>query len=135
MTTQWGDTVANAILGCYGKGTNITAPANFYAECSTTEPNSDGTGVTPVVFTGYARANVRAQLGSVSARQVLNGTGAISFGTPSAAYSGPAVSHLAFYDAAAAGNYLGKLQLDALAVPVQGVAFQIGQNGLTLRQL
>lgn len=99
-------------------------PAAIYVGLSTTLPVADGTNVTPPVFTGYARqlfAEGAIANGTGGRRTVAN-SNEINFGDPDANGS---VGYATFYDAAAAGNFLGYEALPAVVNYQAGVTDQL----------
>lgn len=97
------DYAKTAILNHFFKGTVYTQPTNLYVGLSTTDLLHDGSGLTEVSGSAYARVNVNAW--TISSNQVSN-TNAISFPTATGSWGTPIQWFLA--DASSAGNLIAR---------------------------
>lgn len=125
-----------AILNHFFKGTVYVQPTNLYVGLSTTDLLADGSGITEVTGTSYAR--VINNSWTVAVNQVSN-TGAVTFAQAGGSWGTPVQWFLA--DALTLGNYLcrGPIVYPSTLVPfiadhtnnvvyVPSIGFTNGQN-------
>lgn len=126
-----------AILNHFFKGTIYTQPTNLYVGLSTTDLLADGSGITEVSGTSYARVNTN--LWTVTAPNQISNTNAVTFAQAGGSWGTPVQWFL--NDATTAGNYLcrGPIVYPNTLVPfiadhtnnvvyVPSVGFSNGQN-------
>lgn len=125
-----------AILNHFFKGTAYTQPTHLYVGLSTTDLLADGSGITEVTGSAYAR--VLNDTWTVSGNEVTNGA-AVTFAKATGSWGTPIQWFLA--DALTAGNYLcrGPIVYPSTLVPfiadhtanvvyVPSIGFSNGQN-------
>lgn len=126
-----------AILNHFFKGTVYTQPAHLYVGLSTTDLLQDGSGVTEVTGTSYAR--VQTDSWTVTSPNQISNTGAVTFPQAGGSWGTPIQWFL--NDASTAGNYLcrGPIVYPSTLVPfiadhtanviyVPSIGFTNGQN-------
>jgi hypothetical protein len=99
----WSDAVENAILNCYLRGTNITAPANRFLAIYSSSPTDAGGG-TELSGNGYARVDVTSSFGNPAASGALSNSVVIDFATASGNWA--AGTAVGLFDASTNGNLL-----------------------------
>lgn len=131
------DFCKQAILNHFFKGTVYTQPTNLYVGLSTTDLLADGSGITEVTGTGYAR--VINNSWTITAPNQVSNTGAVTFAQAGGAWGTPIQWFMA--DALTLGNKLcrGPIVYPNTLVPcvvdhtanviyVQSIGFTNGQN-------
>lgn len=126
-----------AILNHFFKGTVYTQPAHLYVGLSTTDLLADGSGVTEVTGTSYAR--VQTDSWTVTSPNQISNTGPVTFQQAGGSWGTPIQWFL--NDASTAGNYLcrGPIVYPSTLVPfiadhtanviyVPSIGFTNGQN-------
>ena len=116
---------AQALLNSlFGKTSNfgaLAAAPPIYVGLSSTAPAEDGTGVTEPSTGSYVRVATSAATWNAATNadpSVVSNAAAITFPTATADWlAGVNLTHLVFFDAAAAGNVLGSTAL-TVAKPV-----------------
>lgn len=131
------DFAKQAILNHFFKGTVYTQPTHLYVGLSTTDLLADGSGITEVTGTGYARVVTDAW--TVTAPNQISNTGAVTFAQAGGSWGTPIQWFLA--DALTTGNKLcrGPIVYPSTLVPfvsdhtanviyVPSIGFTNGQN-------
>lgn len=93
-----------AILNHFFKGTAYVQPAHLYVGLSTTDLLADGSGITEVTGTSYAR--VQTDLWTISAPNQVANTNAVTFPQAGGSWGTPIQFFVA--DALTLGNYLAR---------------------------
>ena len=133
---------AQALLNSlFGKTSNFGALASaptIYVALSSTAPNEDGTNVTEPSGGAYARVSTVAgdwNAATLADPSLVDNLNAITFPKATATWlAGANLTHVALYDAATSGNYLGSGAL-TVAKPVfidDTASFPAGDLDITL---
>lgn len=123
MTTGMSSTVANAILDAYARSVTWTEPAELWIKLHTGDPGSAGTS--------NAASNTTRQEGTFSAAS----GGAITTSADCVWTSVSATetySHVSFWDASTAGNFLGSDALETARGVTAGDNFTIATGDCDL---
>ena len=105
-----------------------TAPT-WYVALSTADPTEDGSGIAEPVGNGYTRIALGATTRTVS--EVVNDA-AVTFAEASGSWG--TISHIAFFDAASAGNFLGSNALDSSLAVGSGDTARFPAGDITVTQ-
>ena len=123
MTTGLKASVANALLDALCRATNYTAPVAFYVKLHTGDPGAAGTS--------NAASNTTRQAATFSAASsgtsTSNADVAWTYVSNTETYS-----HVSFWDASSAGNFIGSAALSSSRSVVAGDDFTIPSGSLTL---
>lgn len=103
MAVGLATTVVNAILDALCRNTPWSQPAAFYVKLHTGDPGSAGTA------NAFGDTTRKAATFSAAASGAITNSGALAWTSVSASGT---VTHVSFWDASSAGNFLGS---DALA--------------------
>ena len=123
MTTGLSTTVANAILDAYARSVAWTEPAELWVKLHTGDPGAAGSS--------NAASNTTRQEGTFSA--AANGSITTSAAcTWTSVSATETYSHVSFWDASTAGNYLGSDALNAARGVTAGDTFEIPTGDLDL---
>lgn len=123
MTTGLSTTVANAILDAYARSVAWSEPAELWVKLHTGDPGAAGSS--------NAASNTTRQEGTFSA--AANGSITTSAAcTWTSVSATETYSHVSFWDASTAGNYLGSDALNAARGVTAGDTFEIPIGDLDL---
>lgn len=127
FSTAWDNLILDVFTG---KTASLAKPTAFYLALSTTTPTKAGGNVTEPSGNGYARVQVTAAQFDSAASSAT--TTNVEKAFPQATGSWGTITHAVFYDAAAAGTFLGfKALTVSLAVAATDV-FRIPAGDLDL---
>ena len=128
MTTGIAAASANAILDAYCRSVSYTDPVAFYVKLHLGDPGASGAGNAALETTRKAVTFSAASAGAITNSAALTWTAVSTTET---------FSHVSFWDAAAAGNFLGSDDLDEAQAMTAGNTFEIaiGDLDITLSAL
>ena len=119
-----------------GKTTWTFAADRIYLALTSTTPTKTGTNVTEPAEATYARVQVTGANFATAASSHIDNSGLISFPDSVADTwaSGSALTHIAIYDAASAGNFLGFIDIadkvvgtnTVLSIPIADLDITMG---------
>lgn len=120
------DYLEQAILRHVLKDTAFAVPTNIYVGVSTADPGEAAGGLAEPVGNAYARVQMNNWTWNSGAAREENNA-AITF--PTATGSWGTITHIAFFDAATGGNFLGSSALLSAKTINNGdtISFPIGQ--------
>lgn len=121
MAVGLGATVANAILDALCRSVTWTEPAAFYVKLHTGDPGSAGAANAATETTRKAVTFSAASAGAITNSADVDWTSVAGTET---------YSHVSFWDAAAAGNFLGSDALNASKAVDAGDNFTIAAGDL-----
>ena len=123
MATGLSSTVANSILDALCRSVAWSDPAAFYVKLHTADPGAAGATAAAGETTRKAATFSAASGGAITTSADLTWTNVSTSET---------YSHVSFWDAAAAGNFLGSDALNASRAVVAGDNFTIAAGDLDL---
>lgn len=123
MTTGLKAAVANSLLDAICKAVNYTAPVAFYVKLHTGDPGAAGTSNAATNTTRQAGTFASASSGSSASNADVAWTNVSTTET---------YSHVSFWDASSAGNFIGSSALSSSRSVVAGDDFTIPSGSLTL---
>ena len=123
MTTGIASGVANSLVNALTRATNYTAPTAFWVKLHTGDPGSAGTSL--------AAGNTTRQQATFSAAASGSGTTSADITWTNVSTS-ETYSHVSFWDASSAGNFIGSAALTSSRAVVAGDSFTIATGSLTL---
>ena len=128
MTTGIAAASANAILDAYCRSVAYTDPVGFFVKLHLGDPGASGASNAALETTRKAVTFSAASAGAITNSAALTWTAVSTTET---------YSHVSFWDAAAAGNFLGSDGLDVAQAMTAGNTFEIaiGDLDITLSAL
>ena len=123
MTTGLASGVANSLLSAVAKATNYTAPVAFYVKLHTADPGAAGATAAAGNTTRVVTSMAAASGGSIATNADVNWT---------AVSTSETYSHVSFWDAVTAGNFIGSSALTTPRAVLIGDNFSILSGTLTL---
>lgn len=123
MTTGLKTSVANALLDALCRAANYTAPVAFFVKLHTGDPGAAGAS--------NAATNTTRQAGTFSAASAGVSTNSADVAWTNVSTT-ETYSHVSFWDAVTAGNFIGSSALTASRSVVAGDDFTIPTGSLTL---
>ena len=123
MTTGLASGVANSLLTAVAKATNYTAPVAFFVKLHLGDPGAAGTANPAANTTRKSTTFAAASAGSISTSADVVWTSVSNTET---------YSHVSFWDASSAGNFIGSCALSASRAVTAGDDFTIPTGSLTL---
>jgi hypothetical protein len=123
MTVGIAAAVANGWLNAIGNATNYTAPVAFYVKLHLGDPGAAGAGNAAANTTRQQVSFGAASAGAMASDADTTWTNVSNTET---------YSHVSFWDAAAAGNFIGSDDLAASKAVTAGDTFTIASGALTV---
>jgi len=112
----------------FGKG--AYTPPTIYVAASTADPDEDGSGVSEPSGNGYARVQTSGVTYNAASGGSLTSAAAIEW--PEATGAWGTITHIALYDAATNGNFLGGGALAASKAITSGEILRIPAASFTV---
>lgn len=123
MTTGLKTSVANSLLDAIARGVNYTAPVAFYVKLHTGDPGAAGASNAAGNTTRVSASMAAAASGSIASNTSTDWTNVNTAET---------YSHVSFWDAVTAGNFIGSNALTTPRTVAVGDNFSIPSGSLTL---
>jgi hypothetical protein len=123
MAVGLGSTVANAILDALCRSVTWTEPVAFYVKLHLGDPGASGASNAAAETTRKAVTFSAASAGAITNSADIDWTAVAATET---------VTHISFWDASTAGNFLGSDQLNASASLSAGGDFTIAAGDLDI---